>query len=676
MAILGASADPAKWGYALSRNALKGRDRRKIFLVNRNGPEILGEQSYRSLEQLPESPELVVITVRATAFASAIDDAVRAGAHAIVAITAGLGERGDDGRALQDEAVARCREAGIILVGPNCLGIADSTMNLDLTWDDFGPGPVALISQSGNIGLELAQHAHHAAVGFTRFVSLGNQADLDAAECLEEVISHEPTRVIAVYIEDFGDGRRFAAAAAQATRAGKPVILLTVGATDASTRTAHSHTGALVSDSLAVDAACHASGMYRVETPQQMIDLAQVLLMPDPLPGPRFGIVGDGGGHVALAADRLIAHGLRVEPVSASVAARLAEGLPATAATSNPVDIAGGGEEDVWNFERAARGLMASGEVDAVLVTGYFGGYSEQIEPYAKLEIEVAEAMAADSRRTRRPLIIQTMYPRSPTSMALRRQGVPVFADIEAAGTALGRLQFPPAWGNLPPPLRGRVGVGGRKIPTDYFSLRHLLEEAGIPFVEARPAKTEQEVIAAANILGYPVVLKALGQTHKSDAGGVRLAIANEAALLEAFRDMHGRLHPPLFSVEREAPIELGVELLIGIKHDHSFGPIALVGLGGLHAEVFRDASVALAPIALDQAVALITSLRGAQLLIGWRSRPPLDIHLAADALSKLSALAEDWPAIQEIEINPLLVLEHGVLALDARAILAEDGRL
>jgi len=687
-----------------------------VFLVNRKGSEILGERSYRSLDELPEAAELVVVTVRPAAFAAAVDDAVRLGARAIVAITAGLGETDGEGRAIQKAAVERCRAAGTILVGPNCLGIADLTTSLDLTWDDFGPGPVGLISQSGNVGLELAQHAHDAAVGFSRFVSLGNQADLDATECIEDFITHEPTRVIAVYVEDFGDGRRFTAAAERARRAGKPVILLTVGTSAASTHTAHSHTGALVSDSLAVDAACRAAGIYRVDTPKQMIDLAQVLLMPHPLDfpppragegqdgglnlpprlpgegrggGPRFGIVGDGGGHVALAADRLIAHGMRVEPVSEPLARKLAEGLPPTASTPNPVDVAGGGEEDIWNFERAVRGLADSGEVDAVLLTGYFGGYSEQLEPYAQLEVQVAETMAAETTAARCPLIVQTMYPRSPTSMALRRHGVPVYADIEAAAQALGRLVSnqvlaSPLGDNPPPPLRGsqrrqgrgisrvgRVGVGG--ITTDYFGARRLLQDAGIPFVKAMAVRSENEAIVAAAEIGYPVVLKALGAVHKSDAGGVRLAIANEAALVEAVRDLQRRLRPALFSVEQEAPIELGVELLIGIKRDHAFGRIALVGLGGLHAEVFRDVSVALAPVTVDQAIALLTSLRGAQLLTGSRGRPRLDIDAAAGALSRLSHTAAAMPQVTEMEINPLLVLEHGVLGLDARLSLKAD---
>jgi acetate---CoA ligase (ADP-forming) len=625
---------------------------------------------------LPESPELVVITVRSSGFEAAIEDALAAGARAIVAITAGLGERDAAGLAVQSAAVERCQKVGAILVGPNCLGIADLTTELDLTWDDFGPGAVALISQSGNVGLELAQHAHYFGVGFSRFVSLGNQADLDASECVQDLIDHEGTRVIAVYLEDFGDGRRFASAADQARLAGKPVILLTVGATSASQRTAYSHTGALVSDSLAVDAACRAGGIYRAATPLQMIDLAQVLLMPDQPRGPRMSIIGDGGGHVALAADRLSEHGLRVEPFSDRTAQQLASVLPPTATASNPVDIAGGGEEDIWNFERAVRLMAESGEADAVLLTGYFGGYSEHLEPYARQELEVAEAMVRDVEAAGRPLIVQTMYPRSPTSAVFRKHDVPIFADIEAPARALGmivdRISNPPLGvpsEEVPSPLRRGIGRGSN----DYFSVRRLLIKAGIPFAEARPATTADEAVAAANEIGYPVVLKALGTMHKSDVGGVRLAIANDSVLLAVFHDIRARLSTTVFSIEREAPIELGVELLIGVKRDRSFGPIALVGLGGLHAEVFRDVAVALAPVTQDQAIQLIRSLKGSELLLGWRGRPRLDIEKAARALQVVSEVASSLPQIADIEVNPLLVLPTGALGLDARLALETD---
>lgn len=669
MAILGASGDPTKWGYTLARNALKGAHRRSVFLVNRRGEEILGQPSYRSLAELPQPPELVAIVVRPAGFEAALDDALRAGARAIVAITSGIGERDSAGLALQRAAADRVRAAGAVLVGPNCLGIADTGTLLDLTWDNFRPGPVGLISQSGNLGLELAQLGYDAGLGFSRFVSVGNQADLDAAECVQALIEHEPTHAIAVYVEDFGDGRAFASIAQAAAAAGKPVVLLTVGASHASVRVAHSHTGALVSDSTAVDAACRAGGMYRVETPHQMMDLLQVLLAPHQPGGRRVGIAGDGGGHVAIAADRLIARGLLVEGFSDRLAASLAGILPPTASTGNPVDIAGGGEEDVFNFERVVRLMAQSGEADALVLTGYFGGYSEQSEDYRRLELEVAGAMARTARDAGRFLMVHTMYPASPTSDQLRHEGVPVYGDIDAAALALGRLAERVAHPPLGVPEIPPATHTPAPVPTDYFGARQFLAAAGVSFAEARPAESEEAAIAAASAIGYPVVLKALGAPHKSDAGGVRAALASEGQLRDAFREMQARLNATRFSVEKEAPLAMGLELLIGVKRDRSFGPVALVGMGGIHAELFHDLAVALAPVSVEQGVALIMSLRGAALLLGHRSGRRLDVEAAAGALSTLSQLAATQLEIAEIEINPLLVLERGVLGLDVRLV-------
>jgi acyl-CoA synthetase (NDP forming) len=433
-----------------------------------------------------------------------------------------------------------------------------------------------------------------------------------------------------------------------------------------------------VSDSLAVDAACAASGIYRVETPAQMVDLAQLLLARHRPRGGRMSIVGDGGGHVAIAADRVSAFGLRVDPFSSALSERIAAALPPTASTANPVDVAGGGEEDVWNFERAVRLIAESGESDALILTGYFGGYSEVQGAWAKEEVDVAAEMSKAADSAQIPLVVQSMYPRSPTSLKFRELGIPVYADIESVARSIGlvvdRLKneplgipsvVPSPAPVIPSPARG----GGSGWAPNYFSVRQLLSEAGIQFVEARRAISEDEAVAAAAVIGYPVVLKALGTSHKSDVGGVRLAIANEAALRREFADLESKLHPSLFSVEREAPIERGVELLIGVKRDRSFGPIALVGLGGLHAELFKDVAVALAPVSGDQATKLIRSLRGSELLLGWRGRPLLDLNAAAAALHILSHVAAAHQDISEIEINPLLVLEVGAVALDARLI-------
>jgi len=613
-----------------------------------------------------------VIAVGAAGIESAVDDAIAAGARAIVGITAGLGESGDLGLAVERRIVEKVRAAAGVLIGPNCLGIADTGSELDLTSQDFPAGAVGLISQSGNLTLELALLATGARVGFSRVVSVGNQADLDVADLIDCLREHEATRMIAAYVEDFRNGRRFARAAERAVRAGKPVVLLTVGESGPAVRAARSHTGALVSDSIAVDAACRASGMIRVHTPKEIIDLAQALLMPSPMSGSRAGVFGDGGGHVALAADQLIANGLQLPELSEAASARISAVLPPTATTRNPVDMAGGGEQDFHNYERVATLLAESDEVDAVVMTGYFGGYSGQSDDFRRLEIEVAETMASSARANRCPLVVQTMYPAAPPMDRLRAQGVPVYADIEAAARALGRVAarqaLPPS--GVPEPLtdedRGPLRAG-------YFEARDLVAGAGVPTSDARPVRTIADARAAARALGFPIALKALASDHKSDAGGVRLAIDSQEALGHAFDEMAQRLRPDLFSVERMAQLDEGIELLIGVRRDQRFGPIALVGLGGVYSEIFRDVATALAPVTYEIARSLILSLRGSQLLLGARGRPPLDLAGAASALVAIAELAARRPAITELEVNPLLVLADRVVGLDARVVLAQD---
>ncbi len=673
LAILGASATPSKWGYWLARSALKGLTRRSVFLVNRGGKDILGQRTYASLADVPRPVDLVVISIGAAGFEQAVDDALAAGARAIVAITAGLGETGHDGLAIERAVTDRVRAAGALLVGPNCLGVADTISKLDLASSEFAPGSIGLISQSGNLGIELALIATEAGVGFSRFVSVGNQADLDVTELIESYTAHEPTRVIAVYAEDFHDGRDLAVAALRAHEAGKPVILLTVGSSRAGAQAARSHTGAMVSASVAVDAACRASGMLRVSSPREMIELAQGLLMPHGPRGRRIGIVGDGGGHVALAADMVIQSGMGLPLLTDEVAAQIGATLPERAATRNPVDLAGGGEEDFRNFERTVRTLAASGEVDAVLLTGYFGGYSQESLDFARRETQVAVGMANAVEETGRPLVVQTMYPASPSIRALRSRRVPVYADIHAAVHVLARLaehseQTP--WGvpAMPQP------ASHAQVPDGYFEARDLMATAGIEFVKARQVTQLVEAKAAAKEIGYPVVLKALGSSRKSDKGGVRLSLAGEADLKTAFAEMTSRLKPPAFSIERMAALTDGVELIVGVRRDPSFGPVVVVGMGGVYAEVLQDVAVALAPITQKVAEDLIRSLRGAPLLLGARGHPALDIEAAARAAVALSSLGAERPDIAEMEINPILVAKVGVLALDARIVRPKSG--
>jgi acyl-CoA synthetase (NDP forming) len=676
VAILGASNNPAKWGQWLSRGALKGEGRRAVYLVNRNGGEVMGRKAYRSLDELPEPPELVALAVPAPAFEDAVGNALEAGAKAIVAITAGLGELGPEGLARERAVAERVRRAGARLLGPNCLGVFDAGAALELGSNELPAGPVGLISQSGNLALELGLLLGEADLGFSRFASIGNQADVEVAELVDAFAEHDATRVLLVYCEDFRDGREFARAAARAQAAGTPVVLLTVGTSEVAVRAARSHTGALVSDLAAVDAACRAAGIVRVETPKELIDAAQAFLAPARPAGRRVAVVGDGGGQGVIAADVASARGLELPPLGADLAGKLSRILPPTASTRNPVDLAGGGEQDFENFERVVRLVLESGEVDAALMTTYFGGYSEYADEFRPREVAVAEATARVVADTGRPLVVHTMYWRSDPAAALRAAGVPVYREIEAAARALALLvesdeALPAGVPDLPAATDGRLAEG-------YWEARELLGATGLPLVEARRVTGEADALAAASALGYPVALKALGLDHKSDAGGVALALGDAEALRQAHADMETRLSPPAYSVERMASTALGVELIAGVRRDRRFGPIVLVGIGGIYAELLHDVAVALAPVDAAAAESLLRSLRAAPLLLGARGGAPVDLRAAAEAIATLSRLAAERTAIGEIEINPLLVTPEGAVGLDARLVLEkgnEDAR-
>ncbi len=662
VAIVGASDDPAKWGNWLGKGALRGEHLRPVYLVNRNGGTVLERPAYASLHELPDAPELVVISVPAAAFEQTVDDALAVGARALVGITAGLGELGPEAQARERALVERVRAAGAMLLGPNCLGVFDAGSDLGLASNEFPPGSIGLISQSGNLALELGILAREAEMGFSRFASVGNQADVDLAELVASFAAHAATELIAVYAEDFSDGRAFVDAAAAAAT---PVVLLTVGRSAASARAAASHTGALVSDVSVVEAACRAAGAYLVSTPAEMIDLAQALLRARPLHGRRVAVVGDGGGHGAIACDVAAAAGLDLPLLSDGLAGELAAALPPTAATRNPVDLAGGGEQDFNSYARVAHAVLGSGEVDAVLLTGYFGGYSQYSDDFAGREADVAREVVRAARETGRPLVAQTMYHDSPTAAVLRSGGVPVYPGIAAAVGALAALLPRPPAAGAPklPPARPLPGLDG------YFGARALLEAAGIAFAAARSVPAGGDAEAAADELGYPVVLKALGLLHKSDAGGVVVGISGPDELRAAVADLRRRLDPPGYSVERMAPVRDGLELIVGARRDPRFGPVAAVGLGGVYTEIFSDVAVGLAPLDVAEAERMLRSLRGAALLEGARGRPACDVRAAAEAAAALSRVAALYPDIAEIEVNPLLVTPEGAVALDARVI-------
>ncbi|HEX5086606.1 MAG TPA: acetate--CoA ligase family protein [Nocardioides sp.] len=665
--VVGASADPSKWGNAVALQALRGADRHTITLVNRRGGEVLGQQVVASVGELDRPVDLAVITVPELGLEEAVDDVLAQGARAIVVITAGLGESGEEGRARQDALIRRVREAGAVLVGPNCLGIVDNHTATYLSSNTFRPGGVALLSQSGNLAIEVDRLFGERGLGISRFVSLGNQADVGLVELIEACAADEHTEAVAVYVEDVRDGRGFVRATAAAVEAGTPVVVLAAGASSAGARGARSHTGSLTSDAAVVAAGCRAAGAIQVRTPRELADVLMALRQHAQPRGPRVAVLTDGGGHGVIACDVLEGAGLQVPALGPATQATLAEVLWSQSSVTNPVDLAGAGEMDPQSYARAFAALQRADDVDAILVTGYFGGYSSGQDGLTGLgpaECAAAKQISVDAAG-HKPVAVQSMFPESPACRILAEAGVPVFGAVEDAVAALAATAVDPRSASvlaLPAPAAPVTAV-------DYTSSRAAIAAAGVPFVAAREIRSAAELHEAAQELRPPYVLKALGLLHKSDAGGVVVGLPDREALYLAYAQLSERLAPPAFSVEEMADLDGGVELIVGARWDVRFGPTVLVGLGGTATEVLGDVQVALAPVDAAEAERMLRRLRAAALFGEHRGRPALAISSAARAVAAVSRLAAAHPEVAELEINPLLLTPSGAVALDARIV-------
>ncbi len=675
IAVAGASTDPASWGYWLAQAAMEGIDRRPVHLVNPRGGELFGRPLRASLRELEGEADLVVVAVPERALEDTIDAALEVGARSIVVITAGLGERDASGRARELALRDRVRAAGAVMLGPNCIGVFDADANLRISSNEYPAGPIGLISQSGNVSLELGLMLGRVGLGLSRFASVGNQADVTLPDLLLHLAAHEPTAAIAVYVEDVADGRAFVEAA-RAAAAQKPLVVLAAGTSEAGRRGAASHTGALVSDRAVLRAACDAAGALLVDSPGALVDAVQALVRA-PLPrGRRVAVIGDGGGHGAVCADLLEASGLQVPELSSGVVAELDAALPPHGGIANPIDLIGIGDPEIRAFSTAARIVLESGEIDAVAVTGYLGGYALYSEAYVESEPAEAGRLAALQRETGAPVLAHSMYGPDPGGDSLRRAGLAVFGRTEHAAHALAALVSVAELRRGTAPLPTPAAAPPLTRPVGYVEARALFAAAGLPYPDGAVVASAAEAVETADRLDlYPVTLKAVDETllHKSDRGGVRVGLPDAGALRAAAEEMERSLAPERLFVERTAIVAEGVELIVGARQDARFGAVVLVGLGGTLVEVLEDTAVALAPIDVAGAERLLGTLRGAALLGGVRGRPPVDLRAAARAVSLLSELAAAHPELAELEVNPLLVTPSGACALDARAILQPE---
>jgi acetate---CoA ligase (ADP-forming) len=671
VAVLGASTDPSKWGNWLARNVLRGGHRRHVHLINRRGGAIEGHPLIASLADAGEPVETVVVSVPEAGLERAVDDSLAQGARALIVITSGLAERSQAGRAREQALVQRVKEAGAVMLGPNCIGVYDALSEFHVSSNDYPAGPVGLISQSGNLSLEVGMLLERCGLGLSRFASIGNQADVRLPELVVHLASHDPTRAIAIYAEDVSDGRAFVEAARAAARV-KPVILLNSGRSAAGARGAASHTGALVSSDAVIAEACREAGIVRVDSPGDLVDACQAFVRSPRARGRRIAVIADGGGHGSVAADLVTANGLDVPAFSDALVARIEPQLERAGSVGNPVDIIDGAD-GLASFTGIARACLESGEVDAVLVTGYFGGYALYSDEYRAEEPREALALAALQAERGQPIVVHSIFADAVgAGTDLRAHGLATYERGEQAVRACVALATaPPLVASPPlepaPPLRGTPG---------YVEARALLLDAGIAYGDGGSARDADAAVALADRLGlYPVTLKAVDArlVHKSDRGGVQVGLADAAALRSAALDMSSRLSPESLFVERTADVRDGVELVIGATRDPRFGAVVLVGLGGVLVETLRDTALALAPLDVRAAERLLRSLRASALLDGVRGRPALDVSAAARAVVALGDAMASHPEIAELEINPLLVTPSGAIALDARVTLQSN---
>jgi acyl-CoA synthetase (NDP forming) len=676
VAVVGASADPTKWGHWLARGALQGAHRRAVHLVNAGGAVVQGTASAPSLLDLPEVPELVVLCTPAASAPGVIEEALDLGTRGFLAITSGIDlAHGEPG--LERRLAARVREAGARMIGPNCLGIYDAASELELAWGTFKAGSLAIVSQSGQLGLELAGLAAHAGLGVSRFVSIGNQADVSAVEVLDDLVSHESTKAVVLYLESFDGGRALLTAMARLRAGGKPVVVLTVGASEASRTAARSHTGALTAATEVVSAGCRAAGSVLVDTPAQAVELAH-LLLGSPLPaGRRVAVVSDSGGQGALAADTLVREGLIVPRLTPTTAQALARALPATAAVANPVDLAGAGEQDLDSYSHVVEALLDSGEVDSVVLTGYFGCYGDDTPELVERELEVVKTLADAVRVHGRPVVVHSMSHDSRAVQTLRANAVPTLHTIDAAARSLAlaaglsETGADPLAHLVPDAPSGEVPAAVRA--TSYLEARARITEYGVPYPAAEPVRTPSEVRAAARRLTAPFVLKAGWIEHRSDVGGVAVGLADAEAAVTALLETSARLGDGEYVLEELDTRSSVVELIVGARREPGLGPVVLVGIGGVMTEVYRDVELALAPITAAQARTMLGRLRGSALLQGWRGAPAVDVEAVARVTASVSRMIAEQADVVEVEINPLRVGPGGAVGVDALVVVADS---
>jgi acetate---CoA ligase (ADP-forming) len=672
VAVIGASAERGKIGGEILHN-LQSRFQGEVVPVNPKHREILGARCYPRLTDAPGPVDLAVIAIPAAHVEAAVDDCVAKGVAEIVIITAGFSETGEEGRRREQALLEKVRAAGIRMVGPNCMGLinTDPRVRLNATFAPVYPpeGRVALSSQSGALGLALLDFADKLNLGISSFVSVGNKADVSGNDLIQYWAEDLRTDVILLYLESFGNPVRFSKIARRVARQ-KPIVAVKSGRSRAGSRAASSHTGALAESDQVVDALFRQAGVIRTATLEELFDVAMVLAH-QPIPrGKRVGILTNAGGPGILAADACAARGLEVPALSSKSAAQLRSFLPAAASVGNPVDMLAAAEPE--HYRRAEKILLEDDGLDAVLVIF--------IPPIASNSEAVAAAMVDGAVGARKPVLATFMSARgAPPVLA----PIPCYPFPESAAIALARAATYGEWkrgdaGTIPE-LKGVDAARGRAI-VDSGLLRgggwlspveveELLTAFGIPVAPARVAASETEAAESARALGFPVALKAVGPAilHKTEVGGIRLGLADEAAVIAGCRELKSRLGMGLTQFLVQAMVPDGIEVIAGVTRDATFGPLILYGSGGTLVELLGDVVFRLHPLTDVDVAGMLDEVRGTALLRGYRGAARLDEAALKDLLLRLSALVDACPEVAEMDLNPVKVLARGVRVVDAR---------
>jgi acyl-CoA synthetase (NDP forming)/GNAT superfamily N-acetyltransferase len=683
VAVIGAGDRPRSVGHEVLRNILAGGYTGLVEVVNPNHHSVLGVASVPTARDLHFAPDLAIVAVPAAAVLDVVRDCGRRGAHGILLLTAGFGETGEDGAQLQREVLAVARQYGMRLIGPNCLGLlnTDPAVSLNATFASLSmlPGALGLASQSGALGVAVLTAAQVCGLGVAEFVSVGNKADVSGNDLLLAWEQDANVSVIGLYLESFGNPRKFARIARRVSRT-KPIIAIKAGRSAAGKRAGLSHTAAAAASDAVVDALFAHSGVLRVERMEQLLDLAR-LLSDQPAPaGPRVAIVGNSGGPAILATDAAEAAGLVVVELAEATAQLLRQEVQSAASCANPVDL-GAGVQPAQVYA-ALHALLEADEVDAVLTV-----FTDTLAADPDELMSAILLAASTTAKTIAATHVGGTARSHPVSGTTR--AVPVFTFPEAAANTLGLAYgygkiraashtVPARPGAMDADAaralitdRGDCGWLGQQDSTDLLALY------GITSAGQRVVIDLDSAIRAAGQLGYPVAVKIGGGVlHKTDVGGVRLGIADEAELRVAFAAV--RAVSPDGQLTIQPMIASGTELIVGAVQDSQFGPLIMLGAGGVLTDLIADRQFRLAPLSIEDADGMIESLRCAPLLDGYRGRTAVSRPALRTLLLRVSALVDDLPELIELDLNPVVCQGDDLIVVDAKirvgqTVLAAD---